>query len=191
VGNAGQRVQGFLAKIGITTSYVCLNGFVYALHPSHLSDGIKLLADPAHTSWRNKVFKAATGSSLKAIVAFGDVAQKAVDLWDGKGSTPVFKTYHPSYRGDEATLVKDWNRVITALRGIVTKDADGDKTLPLYGSKFVESDYAPIPKRDLPFGAADFLGDDSWLRKTSSTAKDSITRVSGDDHAIIWKAPQS
>jgi hypothetical protein len=43
VGNAGQRVQGFLHKTGLTQSYVCLNGWAYALFPSHLDDGIKLL----------------------------------------------------------------------------------------------------------------------------------------------------
>src|SRR6476660_7359036 len=78
IGNAGQRLQGFLSKIGITKSYVCLNGFIYSLHPSHLSDGIALLSDQTHTEWRNKVFKKATGSKLQAIVAFGDVAKKAI-----------------------------------------------------------------------------------------------------------------
>src|SRR6185312_5735371 len=135
----------FLSKIGITKSYLCLNGFIYALHPSHLSDGIKLLSDPVHVAWRNKVFDAATGSQLQAIVAFGDVAKKAIDLWSGKGTTPVLKTFHPSYRGKEAVLTADWNRVITELRAIVTKDSDGDNTLPLYGTSIKESDYSPIP----------------------------------------------
>ena len=34
VGDAGQRVQGFLAKLGLTRSYLCLNPFVYGMHPS-------------------------------------------------------------------------------------------------------------------------------------------------------------
>jgi hypothetical protein len=189
IGNAGQRLQGFLSKIGITNSYVCLNGFVYSLHPSNLSDGIKLLSDPAHVSWRNKVFNAVKGPGLQAIIAFGVVAQTAVDLWDSKGDVPVFKTYHPSYRGPETTLLTDWNRVISALRPIVTKDSDGDNTLPLYGDTILESDYAPIPRRDLPFGVPDFLGDDSLRRKNGGM--DSVSRPSKDDHTITWKAPQS
>jgi hypothetical protein len=191
VGNAGQRLQGFLSKIGITKSYICLNGFIYALHPSHLSDGMTLLADPAHTAWRNSVFSATIGSKLQAIVAFGDVAKKAVDLWDERGTVPVFKTFHPNYRGSVANIVAGWNDVITALRSIVTKDKDGDNTLPLYGSKFEESDYARIPRRDLPFGAADFLGDDSWVRTGSTGGMDSVRRDSNDSHRIIWEAPQS
>lgn len=189
IGNAGQRLQGFLSKIGITKSYVCLNGFVYSLHPSHLGDGIKLLADPAQLTWRNKVFNAVKGPDLQAIIAFGVVAQTAVDLWDSKGTVPVFKTYHPSYRGAETILLTDWNRVINELRPIITKDSDGDNTLPLYGNTILESDYAPIPRRDLPFGVPDFLGDDSLRRKNGGM--DSVSRPSGDDLTITWKAPQS
>ena len=189
IGNAGQRLQGFLSKIGITRSYVCLNGFVYSLHPSHLGDGIKLLSDKAHLKWRNKVFKAIKGPGLQAIIAFGVVAQKAVDLWAGKGDVPVFNTFHPSYREDELKLLTDWNRVINELRLIVTKDDDGDNTLSLYGDTFAETDYAPIPRRDLPFGAPDFLGDDAWRRKTGGM--DSVSRPTDEDHIIKWRAPES
>lgn len=189
IGNAGQRVQGFLSKVGLNRSYVCLNGFVYALHPSNLSDGLKLLSDPAHTAWRNKVFDAATGPKLQAIVAFGEIAKKTIDLWDGKGNTPVFKTYHPSYRFDEAKLTADWNRVITELRKIIKKDKGGKNNLPLYGDTIEESDYSPIPARDLPFGVAPFLGDESWLR-TTSRGMNSVSRPSGDDFTLTWKARQ-
>lgn len=190
IGNAGQRVQGFLSKIGITKSYVCLNGFIYSLHPSNLSDGLQLLSDPMHTTWRNKVFSKSTGSRLQAIVAFGEIAKKTVSLWTGKGNTPVFETFHPSYRFDEAKLTTDWNRVITSLRQIVTKDPDGDDTLPLYGPQIEEQDYAAIPHRDFPFGTADFLGDESWLRTGGSGGMNSVSRPSGDDFTLTWKAPK-
>jgi uracil-DNA glycosylase len=189
IGNAGQRVQGFLSKIGLNRSYVCLNGFVFALHPSHLSDGIKLLSDPVHMEWRNKVFDAATGPQLKAIVAFGDVAKKTVDLWTGKGTVPVFKTYHPSYRNGDNIITADWNRVITELRTIVPKDRGGNNTSPLYGTSFTESDYAAIPRRDLPFGTAPFLGDEHWLR-TTSHGMNSVSRPPDDDFTLSWKAPK-
>ena len=45
VGDAGQRVQGFLSKLGLAHSYVCVNAYVYALRgdfpfgmPSWLGD---------------------------------------------------------------------------------------------------------------------------------------------------------
>src|SRR5437763_13111043 len=61
VGNAGQRVQGFLAKLGLTKSYVCLNAFPYALFPSHGSEAPTLLADPTLRTWRNSLYNAAKG----------------------------------------------------------------------------------------------------------------------------------
>src|SRR6476661_2452196 len=56
VGNAGQRVQGFLDKLGLTHSYVCLNAWAYALHPSAASDEQKKLKDKAQTKWRNRLY---------------------------------------------------------------------------------------------------------------------------------------
>ncbi|HTL09176.1 MAG TPA: uracil-DNA glycosylase family protein [Chitinophagaceae bacterium] len=189
IGNAGQRLQGFLAKIGINRSYCCLNGFVYSLHPSHLSDGIQLLSDVTHTAWRNKVFDKATGSALQAIVAFGEVAKKTVALWSGRGSTPVFETFHPSYRGEESVLTADWNRVVLALRQIVSKDPGAAADLPLYGTALTEADYAPIPRRDLPFGTPDFLGDDKWWRQKGANHSNTVSRPPGNDFALTWNCP--
>src|SRR5215218_7976074 len=46
VGNAGQRVQGLLAKLGLTRSYVCLNAWAYAVHPSKAQAEQQRLDDP-------------------------------------------------------------------------------------------------------------------------------------------------
>jgi hypothetical protein len=35
VGDAGQRVQGFLSKLGLTRSYVLVNAHPLALHPAY------------------------------------------------------------------------------------------------------------------------------------------------------------
>ena len=43
-----------------------------------------------------------------------------------------------------------WRAAVSELREIVTPDDDGDNTGPNYGSSLRESDYAPIPRRDLP-----------------------------------------
>jgi len=193
VGNAGQRVQGFLNKAGLTHAYVCLNGFIYALFPGKLGDGIKTVNEPSILNWRNSLFEKVTSSKLKAIVAFGEVAQKAVSGWDTVPSgVTVYETYHPSYRGSEKNLLNDWNRVITAIRNTVRKDRDGRTDLPLYGDTFTENDYSPIPKFDLPFGMPSFVGDDSWARKSVPSFNNSVQRPSPDDrHTLIWKAPNN
>src|SRR5215216_7168284 len=65
VGDAGQRVQGFLAKIGLSRSYLCLNAFAYALHPSSFWEGPELLRNADQLSWRNELFDAAKGPELR------------------------------------------------------------------------------------------------------------------------------
>jgi uracil-DNA glycosylase len=193
VGNAGQRVQGFLNKIGLTQSYVCVNGFAYALFPGKLSKGMKLLSEPGLLTWRNQLFNMLKKPKLQAIIAFGDVAKKAVQLWDGKGNIPVFETFHPSYHHDgangEKKMLTDWNRVVTGLRAIITPDAGAGTNLPLYGAKFKETDYAAVPRLDLPFGVPDWFGDDKWFR--TKRKMNSVGRPSPDDrHTLIWKAPK-
>jgi uracil-DNA glycosylase len=187
VGDAGQRVQGFLTKLGLTRSYACLNAYPYGLFPSHADEGDAILTEPDHLRWRNRVFDAVHTPNIHAIVAFGRQAQRAVALWPGKGATPVFDVRHPSSR-DEPRLLDEWRQAVVDLRAIVTPDPDGDPTAANYGNAFQESDYAAIPRRDLPYGAPAFLGDDSAGRPAQRT---SVSRPVPDDrHTLTWVAPQ-
>ena len=189
VGDAGQRVQGFLTKLGLTRSYLCVNAFAYALFPTHGTSAPAVLADPDLTKWRNQVFDAAKTPNLQAIVAFGQFAQIAVQAWPGKGSVPVFNVPHPSSRVAKV-LLDEWRAKMIVLRGIVTPDPDGDATGPNYGTSFAETDYAAIPPRDLPFGVPTWLGDDAWGRKAHPRHNNSVSRPTPDDrHTLIWIAP--
>ena len=192
VGNAGQRVQGFLEKLGLTRSYVCLNAWAYALHPTRAFPERDRLDDQAQLEWRNAVYDAATGPKLEAVIAFGFMAQAAVALWpDIPNDIEPHEIPHPS-NPEEDELLDAWRAAITDLRGIVTPDPDGDNGGPNYGSSFEESDYAPIPRRDLPFGAPAFLGDDAWVRAKPGNAMNSVGRPDPDDeHTLIWQAPES
>ena len=190
VGDAGQRVQGFLRKLGLTRSYLCLNAYPYALLPSHADDGDEILVDPTHMKWRNRVFNAAHSPATQAIVAFGGQAQRAIALWPGKGATPVFEVPHPSSR-DDLRLVTQWRQAVDALRAIVTPDDDGEADVLNYGNEFKEGDYSPIPRRDLPYGVPPFLGDDSIGRSAVPARRTSVSRPIPDDrHTLIWVAPQ-
>ncbi len=192
VGDAGQRVQGFLAKIGLTRSYTCFNAFAYALFPSTAASNVTaMLQDPAHRAWRAEQYGAAVGPSLQAIIAFGVNAQQAVALWDSAPHVPVVRIPHPSSH-DEQQLLTAWRAAVLQLRGLVTPDPDGDATGPNYGTTFAESDYARIPARDLPFGVPAWLGDDAWGRQSHPPHNDSVARPHPDDrHTLIWSAPRS
>jgi hypothetical protein len=189
IGNAGQRVQGFLGKLGIRKSYVLLNAWAYAVHPSRASAEEAHLADPAQLAWRNELYDAVVGPSLQAIVAFGGMAQKAVDLWATRPAVELQKVPHPSSH-DETKLLDDWRASITRLRAVVTADAGGNAGGPNYGTTFAEADYAAIPRADLPFGCPAFLGDDRWFR--AQGGQTSVSRPNPDDaHTLIWSAPNT
>jgi hypothetical protein len=189
VGNAGQRVQGLLTKLGLTRSYVCLNAWSHALHPSRAQAARGRLDDPAQLAWRNELYDRATGPRLQAVIAFGGMAREAVALWPGRSGVPVSEMPHPSSR-DERALLDAWRSAVTELRGLVTPDADGDNGGANYGPAFTEADFAAIPRRDLPFGAPAFLGDDAWVRARPGAGQNSVRRPSPDDgHTLIWHAP--
>jgi hypothetical protein len=179
--------------MGISRSYTCVNGFAYALFPGKLSKGIAALSRPEQTAWRNELFDLLKTASVKAVIGFGAVAQKAVDLWPGKAGLKVESTFHPSYHttapGAEKKMLTDWNRVLVELREIISPDPGAPADQPLYGNKFTEADYAPIPGFDLPFGLPDWFGDSSWFR--AHRGSNSASRPSPDDrHTLKWKAPK-
>jgi hypothetical protein len=190
VGDAGQRVQGFLGKLGLTSSYTLVNAYAFALLPSHAQDAIPLLSEPEQLHWRNKLLELITGPKLEAIVAFGVQAKTAVRLWENRPDVPVFEVPHPSSRSPKV-LLDSWREAVTQLRGIVTPDPDGDPGVPNYGPKFLEADYARIPARDLPFGVPSWLGDDAWGRSSRPKHNNSVERPSTDlRNTLVWRAPR-
>src|SRR5207244_3767022 len=51
-GEAGQRVQGLLARLGITTSYVMVNTFLYSVYGQ--GGGARHAKDPQIAAYRNR-----------------------------------------------------------------------------------------------------------------------------------------
>jgi len=189
VGDAGQRVQGFLTKLGLTKSYVLVNAFAYALLPSKANEATAILAESAHQTWRNHLLDSVIGPKLQAIVAFGAEAQAAAGLWTSIPDVPLFKVPHPSSR-DASALATQWKAAIGQLREIVTPDSGGDNTGANYGTGIKEADYSPIPQADLPFGLPDWFGDDAWGRKAKPRHNNSVNRPGSDlKHSLLWQAP--
>lgn len=189
VGDAGQRVQGFLSKLGLTTSYVLVNAHPVALHPGKSSAGMALLDDEPFKTWRNDLFDLITGLNLQVIVAFGRQAQRALDLWANRpAGIAVQKVPHPS-SDNVAAMVTAYATAITALRTVVTPDAGGNNTGPNYGAKFTEADYSRIPRADLGFGVPPFLGDEAWARTAVPRKAGGVKR--DGDHKLIWRIPEN
>ena len=199
VGDSGQKTQGFLAKLGLTRSYVLVNAFAVALHPSRAAKGKALLETNAVIkAWRHGFYDRLLGGEIQAIVAFGDNAQAAYDVWaqanPAVAHVPVVKVAHPAAvdrtgSGNDAGL-KGWARAVTRLRAVVTPDAEGDPGGPNFGAYFTELDYARVPRWDLPKVAPAYVGDDSWGRTASPRHNNCCDRpVPDDDVSLILTPP--
>lgn len=170
VGEAGQRAQGLLAKLGVTSSYVMVNVYLYSVFGQ--SAGYRNLKDAAIAEYRHRWLDALLlGSDVTAVVAFGTLAHRAFGVW--ADSSPergeraeglhVAKLRHPTYAEGSARAsgrpledttaeqLADWNErfgeLAAALQAPVTPGA------PAYGSAWAAGDLVEIPEADLPPGA--------------------------------------
>jgi hypothetical protein len=151
VGQSGQRLQGFLAKLGITRSYLMLNTFLFSIFGQFGGDNAAMSANGPVSDYRNVLFDAAAGSNpLHAIVTVGSGARDAVDRWPGAAGVPRVHILHPAFP-NVTSLLTDWNGALASLGVLVDPDDDGTVGVP-YGAAFVPGDIAGIPRRDLPFG---------------------------------------
>ena len=76
VGEAGQRVQGLLAKVGITDSYVMVNTFLYSVFGQQ--GGEEHAQDAAIAAYRNRWLDALlVDTEVTAVLALGRLARTA------------------------------------------------------------------------------------------------------------------
>lgn len=174
VGEAGQRVQGFLRKLGITQSYAIVNAYLYSVfgQPSHKE---VLAVEPAVSPYRGRWLDALlVGSSVQAVVAFGDLAHAAFEAWRGPENSPKVDVeyaplLHPTYpEGSKAPgamkkMLDQWNAALPALRNALSSTDAAPDTTP-YGDDLKPEDRAQIPEGDLPAGSP------PWMRSLKTWA---------------------
>jgi uracil-DNA glycosylase len=160
VGVAGQRVQGFLAKLGVRRSYVMVNAFLYSVLGQQ--GGEKHKNDPGIASYRNRWLDALLiGQEIEAVVAFGELAGGAWRKWKAtpKGQSfevAAVKIPHPTYpesafnnneekrkAATQAMLIK-WNAALNTLRTAISHPDEPTSLVP-YGDDFKPSDLQDIP----------------------------------------------
>jgi hypothetical protein len=186
VGEAGQRVQGFLAKLGIQRSYVMVNAFLYSVYGQQ--GGEHHAADPGIASYRNRWLDALlAGGDVGAVVAFGHLADAAWRAWrDTPAGEASSVTYvhltHPTQpdavsRGDQArfaaamkAMLAEWNQGLAVLAPVVG-GADAPVDPEPYGTTLTAADHATIPAGDLPAGLPVWMGGlTTWADRTGTTA---------------------
>ncbi len=186
VGEAGQRVQGLLAKIGIDSSYVMVNTFLYSVYGQ--GGGNRHANDERIAAYRNRWLDALlVGSRVSAVISLGQLADTAYQAWaktrpDVAAHLHHAAVRHPTYPESasrtgakskaEATaiLLADWNDHLAGLRDHVTPDRPAPDTA--YGQAWGADDLARIPDADLPPGSPPWWFDlAAWASRTGETTQ--------------------
>jgi hypothetical protein len=142
VGEAGQRVQGLLGRLGITTSYVMVNTFLYSVFGQ--AGGAHHAADPVIGAYRNRWLNTllrppeagGVGRQITAVITLGTLAKGAYRQWadtapDAAAGLHWAPVRHPTYpesasasgattlAAATAALLADWNQALPGLRAHV------------------------------------------------------------------------
>jgi uracil-DNA glycosylase len=203
VGEAGQRVQGLLAKVGITDSYVMVNAFLYSVYGQQ--GGEAHARDSAIVAYRNRWLDALlVGSRVTAVLALGRLARTAFLDWAATqpaaaGRLHLARLRHPTYPESAAratgrplaettaALLGDWNARLPALGEHVA--AEGPRDPSRFGSVWRPEDLVGIPERDLPAGCPPWWRDlPSWAERAGATREEkrATIRVVVPDSWRTW-----
>jgi uracil-DNA glycosylase len=173
VGEAGQRAQGLLSRLGIERSYVMVNAFLYSVYGQ--GGGERHVDDQAIADYRHRWLDALLdGSAVEAVIAFGHLADQAFRHWL---DTPAGRSRRLAYahlthptrpeavsRGDRAryadamrAMLVNWNKGLDLLFPVVG-GADLPVDLAQYGDTLQPEDLTAIPAEDLPAGLPAWMG---------------------------------
>jgi len=183
VGEAGRRIQGLLAKIGVTRSYVFINAYLYSVYGSVKA---KTRKDPKLIDYRNRWLDALlVGSQVEAVVALGQAADEAWKLWKASSaaqsvSVAYAAVTHPtqpesSSSGEKVKLaaatkklLQNWNTALQALSPSV-QHPDVATPLAFYGDKWADGDRVAIPESDFPAGLPAWMHEqDGWAKRAGA-----------------------
>lgn len=183
VGEAGRRVQGFLAKLGIIESYVFINTYLYSVYGSVKA---KTRKDPNLIDYRNRWLNALlVGSKVQAVLALGQAADEAWQFWKATPSAQgVNLAYaavtHPtqpesSSKGDKTKLatatkklLQNWNAALQTL-SLSIRDPDVPTPLALYAESWANGDRVAIPEFDFPAGLPAWMHEqDGWAKRAGA-----------------------
>jgi hypothetical protein len=185
VGEAGRRLQGLLAKLGITGSYVCINTYLYSVYGSvHAATG----RTPALVAYRDRWIQALLApGKVEAVIALGQAADGAwkafVESPQGQGVQVAYAAVtHPtqpesSSGGDAAKLaaatkklLQNWNAGLESLRPSIQHPDQPTPFVP-YGDTWSATDRVPIPPGDFPAGLPAWMRDnDGWAARAGANA---------------------
>ncbi|MEP6649672.1 MAG: uracil-DNA glycosylase family protein [Lapillicoccus sp.] len=193
VGEAGQRVQGLLAKLGVDRSYAMVNTFLYSVYGQ--GGGNRHKDDEAIAAYRNAWLDALlVDTDVTAVVSLGQLADTAYQAWEATRPEAAARLHHAALRhptypesgsraGNKtlaettAILLADWNAHLPELRNHVMPD--GMSQDGLYGTGWQGGDLVRIPEADLPPGSPDWWFDlAAWASRTGADVQTKRATIS-------------
>jgi uracil-DNA glycosylase len=161
IGQAGQRLQKLLRKLGLTRSYVMFNTYLYSVYGQYNDVKSALQANPAVDTavrkFRNMLLdKAKSTNSLEAVLAFGTAAHDAVAQWPGASGLTCFNLTHPT--ATDATVVANWNSHLAQMQSAITPDQSSLVDPSPCAAITDPAAFADVPRQDLPFGIPSWHG---------------------------------
>lgn len=183
VGASGQRLQGFLRRLGIARDYLMVNTYLYPVRGQFVGSLKELSKEPSILGFRNDFLdRIADRNPLEAVISVGRAAKDAVERWPGAAGFTIQAITHPSAQ-NHAALMANWNDGLAALRPVVDPEAGVAVNNSNYGNDFTPTDHEPIPRRDLPFGVPEWHGVGSHATRVKLPNGDT------DNRRITWKSP--
>jgi hypothetical protein len=183
VGEAGRRVQGFLAKLGVIRSYVYINTYLYSVYGSVKA---KTRRDPRLLAYRHRWLDALlVGQKVEGVLALGQAADEAWQFWKataaGQSTTVAYAAVgHPTYpesfsKGEKTklaaatkSLLTGWNAGLRTLAPQILHP-DMPTGLTFYGDTWADGDRVGIPEFDLPAGLPSWMHEqDGWARRAGA-----------------------
>jgi len=182
VGEAGHRIQGFLAKLGIDQSYVMVNTYLYSVYGQ--TSGNKHADDQQIAAYRNRWLKALLANTeVEAVVTLGSLAHNAWKMFlaapESNGVqvkfAPIIHPTEPEAAGGDAAthaaaikhMLENWNHGLQQLHPL--QQPDQQVPLTPYGDAFRPGEKVEIPEIDTPPWAPEWMRlNDGWAERPGS-----------------------
>ncbi len=179
VGSAGQRLQKFLNKIGITRSYTIINTFSYSIKGQFNNEMKNISLEPPLKIFREDLMNTIIDKNpIQAVLSFGAGARHAVENWNNTENIPVFNLVHPT--APENITHPSWNAQWASLANAIEPDDPAMVDLsPYSGGWDKDLHLTNIPRYDLPYDIPFWHGTNG-----TNSRRDPADRVKN----IIWES---